>query len=201
METSVNQRPYGLSTITLAITLWGLLAFAAGYYRVFTNFPGPVFGFIVVGLLLALLTLYFRDARLRAFVGSIPLGTIALIHSLRIFGGWVFLANTNALPHQFALDTGWGDIMSGLLGLAVVITGRSKISLWLFNTVGTLDLLLGLATGFTLTLMGEQAMVTITILPIAIILLLIVPLLLFTHIVSFMRLGKLGSGSWLQPVE
>ncbi|OGL17815.1 MAG: hypothetical protein A3G97_11790, partial [Candidatus Rokubacteria bacterium RIFCSPLOWO2_12_FULL_69_21] len=50
------------------------------------------------------------------------------------------------LPRAFALPTAYGDLLAGLLALLAMIALRGRLVLgiplaWLFNVVGTLDLL------------------------------------------------------------
>ncbi len=113
---------------------------------------------------------------------------LLLAHSYR-FVGLLFLAPgavQQALPQVFANTAAWGDVLSALLALvALAALRRGQIHagawLWTFNIVGTADLLvavgLGVATG------AAGAMGAAIWIPI-----LIVPPLLVTHALIFMRL-------------
>lgn len=59
------------------------------------------------------------------------------------------------LPRAFALPTAYGDLLAGLLALLAMIALRGRLVLgiplaWLFNVVGTLDLLYAFYQGIPL---------------------------------------------------
>lgn len=95
--------------------------------------------------------------RLTELSPRVVLVPILLLHSLRHLG-LMFLtpgAVYPGMPTQFAYPAAIGDLITALLALAALplVTGNSPAArplLWLFNTFGTLDLVLAitLATAF-----------------------------------------------------
>ncbi|MEE9364146.1 MAG: hypothetical protein V3U92_16220 [Cellulophaga sp.] len=181
------------SYFSLIIILWGLFVFYLGYNEIFLNYHPLLFGFTVVTIMILIITTYWAAKSFRKFSDTIPLRTIALLHSWRIFAGWAFLASTEVLPETFVRNAGIGDIIAGFLGLGIFIFGSTKRNHLIFNIIGLADFLLAVGTGITLTLLGSQGMSGIMKLPLIIIPLLGVPLSGYSHVVALKRLfGKKG---------
>lgn len=71
------------------------------------------------------------------------LAPILLLHSLRHLG-LMFLAAGGVyegMPSQFAYPAALGDLLTAALALAAILTGTPRWLVWVFNVVGTLDLL------------------------------------------------------------
>ena len=120
------------------------------------------------------------------------LSWLAFPHMFRHLG-MVFLVPgvvAQPLPPAFANPAAYGDLAAGLLALLAFIALRSKWSgalalVWLFNIVGTVDLLYAVTVG-TLNDAASQ-MGSAWYIPTF-----IVPLLLVTHFMIFARLLKRG---------
>lgn len=174
--------------ITISVIIWGLLSFYAGQSRFFEQFPRPVFGFTVMGIMLLLIAMYAWWKPFIAYANNIPLKAIAIFHAWRIFAGWIFLANAGALSQTFINNAAYGDIIAGFLGLSVLIFGNTKRNYLIFNVLGMLDFIIAVGTGLTLTISGDTQMEKIIQLPLIMIPLFGVPLSGITHIISLNRL-------------
>ena len=114
---------------------------------------------------------------------------IALIfpHALRHLG-LAFLANgvaEQSLPHDFATAAAYGDFVSGLLAIVCLFALRHSWTLalplvWIFNVVGTADLLNALSHAEAIPSLGATWFIPTFF----------VPLLLVTHTMIFARLLK-----------
>ncbi len=110
---------------------------------------------------------------------------LTLPHAFR-YMGMVFLVPgvvARPLPGAFAIPAAYGDLVTGLLALLALIalrTGwaRALALVWLFNIVGTVDLLNALRQASVVTDFGAAWYIPT----------LFVPLLLVTHIMIFARL-------------
>ena len=134
-----------------------------------------VFGLLAKWLLLPWLNLQSKKQAL--FWLTIP-------HAFR-YVGMVFLVPgvVQPLPDSFSVAAAYGDLLTSLLALLVLISLRSNwkgslILLWLFNIVGTVDLLKALSQVEVIPLLGAAWYIPT----------LLVPLLLLTHFLSFVRL-------------
>ena len=68
---------------------------------------------------------------------------ILLLHSLRHLG-LMFLAPGAiypGLPAQFAYPAAYGDLLTAILAMAAILAGTPRWLVWVFNVVGTLDLI------------------------------------------------------------
>lgn len=118
------------------------------------------------------------------------LSWLALPHTFRHLG-MVFLVPGvvwKTLPSSFANPAAYGDLAAGLLALLAFIALRSnwagaRAMVWLFNIIGTADLLYALVAG-TLN-NASSGMGAAWYIPT-----MIVPLLLVTHFMIFARLFK-----------
>ena len=71
------------------------------------------------------------------------LAPILLLHSLRHLG-LMFLAAggvSEGMPSQFAYPAALGDLLTAALAMAAILTGTPRWLVWVFNVVGTVDLL------------------------------------------------------------
>lgn len=178
------------SVFTISVIIWGLLSFYAGQSHFFGQFSRPVFGFTVLAIMLVLIALYIWAKPFKAYADNIPLKSIALFHSWRIFAGWMFLVNTGTLSQTFINNAAYGDIIAGFLGLGVFIFGHTKRNYLIFNVLGMLDFVIAVGTGLSLTILGDAGMEKIIQLPLIMIPLFGVPLSGITHIISLNRLFR-----------
>ena len=77
---------------------------------------------------------------------------ILLLHSFRHLG-LMFLAGGavyEGMPPQFAYPAAFGDLATAALAMAAILTGTPRWLVWVFNVVGTVDLVaaIGLATTY-----------------------------------------------------
>ena len=121
----------------------------------------------------------------------IHLALIALIfpHAFRHIGLTFFVPGVVAqpLPSSFAFAAAYGDFVSGLLALLsmVALRGRWGLALplvWLFNIVGTVDLLNALRHADAVPHFGATWYIPTFL----------VPLLLVTHVMIFAQLLRRG---------
>jgi hypothetical protein len=76
---------------------------------------------------------------------------ILLLHSLRHLG-LMFLAPGGVypgMPAQFAYPAAYGDLLAAALAMAAILAGTPRWLVWVFNVVGTLDLLAAIALATT----------------------------------------------------
>ncbi len=110
---------------------------------------------------------------------------LTLPHAFR-YMGMVFLVSgvvARPLPVAFAIPAAYGDLVTAVLALLALIAlrtgwGRALALVWLFNIVGTVDLLNALRQASVVTDFGAAWYIPT----------LFVPLLLVTHFMIFARL-------------
>jgi heme/copper-type cytochrome/quinol oxidase subunit 4 len=187
--------------VALVILIWGIAAFLLGYNHSFDNTSSVFFGLCIVAIQTTLLLLYFLNKSVKNFFNGINLSTIAILHSWRIFAGWIFISYADQLPKVFVNNAAYGDIIAGFLGIAVFIFGRTKLAYYVFNVVGLIDFILAVGTGITLSLMQLPGTELLTKLPLIIIPFFGVPISGLTHVVSLVRLSKMQNVKLLERVN
>lgn len=188
--------------VAAALGLWLLVAIVVGASGVYYGVPTPVIG-ATNGLLVALtlVTIYFVGS-IRAWVMEVDLRWLVLYHVVRFVGIAFLLLNASGrIPGAFAVPAGWGDIAVAVTALGIALWAlpiASRTQWWLvllWNVFGMLDILYVLRTGVGLGLADPGQMVWITAFPWSLIPTFIVPLVLVTHVLIFVRLWKL----WKEP--
>ena len=115
---------------------------------------------------------------------------ILLLHSMRHLG-MMFLtrgATYPGLPSQFANKAAFGDLVTSIIAFVAVPlvlsgSGLAKPAVWIFNVAGTVDLLVALTTATIYN--APPAMGPAYWIPAF-----WVPMLLVTHYVTFVLLGR-----------
>ena len=105
--------------------------------------------------------------------------------------GMVFLIPgvvARPLPEAFAAPAAYGDLLTGVLAFLALVALRNswsvaRVSVWLFNIVGTIDLMNALPQTNAVPDFGAAWYVPT----------MLVPLLLVTHAMIFFRLFRKGS--------
>jgi hypothetical protein len=113
------------------------------------------------------------------------LAPILLLHSLRHLG-LMFLApgaTYAGIPPQFAHPAAWGDLFTALLAMTALLANMPRPLVWLFNIVGTVDLIAAIALA---TIYGAPAFMGAAYWIPAF----WVPALLVTHYIAFVVLAK-----------
>jgi hypothetical protein len=140
-----------------------------------------IFSFMVWGLLAKWL---FSPA-LEQLSNHQALFWLTLPHAFRHIG-MAFLVPgivAQTLPHSFAITTAYGDLISAALAVMVMIAlkaGWSRVLglIWVFNIIGTVDLLYALSHADAVPSLGAAWYIPTFF----------VPLLLVTHFMIFARL-------------
>ena len=114
------------------------------------------------------------------------LRAIATLHSFRFFGLAFLLPGFvgPALPAAFAVPTAYGDFVTALLAMLVLLTARERVLLplaWVFNVFGAADLIMATVQAIRVDLPSVAGQLGAAYaIPV-----LYVPLLLITHGVAF----------------
>ena len=157
--------------------------------------PG-IFDRVIVLNLLANTAIFYVAARLY-LLPLVPhvepqqiLVPILLLHSMRHLG-MMFLtrgATYPGLPSQFANKAAFGDLMTSVIAFVAIPlvlsgSGLAKPAVWVFNVAGTVDLLVAITTATIYN--APPAMGPAYWIPAF-----WVPMLLVTHYVTFVLLGR-----------
>ncbi len=179
--------------IRSVIWLWLIAALLVGNSGVLGRLPMPAVQGILFALTALLLLAYARLSTVRNWINSLDLRGLVLLHVTRFVGIYFLLMyRRGMLPYDFAVRGGWGDIIVATLALLVGLlplspdTRRRAITVW--NVIGTLDILFVVATAGRLGLAGDPLMRNLTVLPLSLLPTFLVPIIIATHILIFLRL-------------
>ena len=181
--------------VALVLTAWFALALIAGGCGLFLLRPPPFPQLILVGLVLAQIAAAALSPQLRAWLHSVPIDALVALHLTRLVAGASFLVlhSQGRLPWAFAVPGGWGDMAVALAALALLAlrargrpAGPGAYALW--NVLGLIDILGVIASAARSALADPASMRALVELPLAVLPGFLVPLIVFTHLVLFMRL-------------
>jgi hypothetical protein len=180
----------------------GLLAGAGAYHQA-SGQAAPWFGAAVAGTLLVLLAATRIPPMPRVLAAPGTAARLTLPHTLRVVGvTFLLVMALGHLPAVFALPAGLGDIAAGLAAPSVARRlahgGGRRRAVW-FNLFGLLDLVVALTIGF-LAGLGPWRPLEVTpsteplsLLPLALVPTVAVPLAIALHLVSLARLRTAAS--------
>jgi hypothetical protein len=179
-------------TISIIAFLWLALALVVGWLRLLEPVPRIVNQFILFALTAGLLIAFFKSDSFHDRMLALPLRALILFHAIRFVGVYfLWLWRRGELPFAFAVPGGSGDITVAATALLVGTLFKANRRVVLgWNIFGMIDILFVVATAARLGLSNPASMLALTHLPLSLLPTFIVPLIIFTHIVIFYRLGK-----------
>jgi len=171
---------------------WFLIALFIGEIELLSFLPGAAIPISVLGLSAGLVSAYWLATPFRRCLEGFHLRALILPHLVRFVGIYFLVLHSRGLlPRQFAVPAGWGDIIIALGAVALlVIPGawKNKTALLAWNIAGLIDILFVVKTAAVIVLFGRDSMAVMTHLPLSFLPTMIVPLIIFTHIVMLTRL-------------
>ena len=126
---------------------------------------------------------------------ALDLRSLVLLHVTRFVGIYfLVLYRRGQLPYDFAVPGGIGDIIVAALALPLALapladtTRQRAMRIW--NIIGLVDIVLVVLTATRLNLADPTQMHALTYLPLSLLPTFLVPLIIATHIVIFVRLAR-----------
>src|SRR6266480_1001106 len=182
----------------VTLILFGWLCFAVGLASWFHDASAQAVAATVWSLTALVLFACWKITPIRVWALSIDLRWLVLFHVTRLFAGMYFLVlcQCGQLPCAFARSAGWGDIVVAVLALAVVSAMRTQFAktlLLIWNTLGLVDIVLVVFSAFRFGLDDWQSMQALRDLPLSLLPTFLVPLIIASHILIFVRLAKAGA--------
>ena len=181
--------------IRIAIWTWLIAALFVGNSALLQRLPLPAIQGILVGLTALCLVLYFKVQILRTWIDRLDLRALVLLHTTRLVGFYfLILYRRGELPYAFAVPGGWGDIIVATLALLVGLlpmanaTRHRAITIW--NVIGFVDIVMVVMTAGRLGLQNSQQMRALTYLPLSLLPTFLVPLIVASHLIIFLRLRR-----------
>jgi hypothetical protein len=184
----------------VTLVLLGWLCFAVGLAGWFQNASALAVAATVWTLTALVLLVCWKVRTIRACVLNIDPRWLVLLHLTRLFAGAYFLVlcQRSQLPCAFATPAGWGDIVIGVLAVAVVSamhTQFAKTFLLSWNTLGLIDIIFVVSSALRFGLKDWQSMHALRELPLSLLPTFLVPLIMVSHVLIFVRLTRSRIGS------
>jgi hypothetical protein len=176
--------------VVIILLIWCVSAALLGVLGVLASLHPPFPQVILFGLVGLLLSAYGLSSEFRRWLSSIPLQWLISVHLVRFVGFYfLWLYEQRQLPFAFAVLGGWGDIVVATLALILLLLRPgSRLPYQVWNTLGFLDILFVVSTATRLALADSASMATLLRFPLSLLPTFIVPLIIFTHVVIFLRL-------------
>ena len=176
----------------VALLLWFVAALVIGALGLLAYVPVPppaIAGAITLTLLIAIAS----SASMRRHVRSFGPRSFVAFHGTRLAAGAYFLVlySRGALPAEFALVAGWGDIAVGISAAVIVVScvpiraSWQQIALLTWNAFGLVDIVFVLSSGIRLFLRDNSIAGNFLELPMSLLPTFVVPIVLVTHVLIF----------------
>lgn len=176
--------------VAIVLLIWcGSAALLGALGAVATLHP-PFPQVILFGLLALLLIGYRFSSEFRRWLFSISLEWLISVHLVRFVGFYfLWLCEHGQLPFAFAVLGGSGDIVVATFALVLlVLRPGSRMIYQVWNILGLADILFVVSTATRLAFADSGSMAALLRFPLSLLPTFIVPLIIFTHIVIFLRL-------------
>jgi hypothetical protein len=188
------------SNRVVTLVLLGWLCFAVGLAGWFQNASALMVAATVWTLTALVLLACWKVRTIRVCVLNIDLRWLVVLHLTRLFAGAYFLVlcQRRLLPCAFATPAGWGDIVIGVLAVALVSsthTQFAKTVLLSWNTLGLIDIVFVVSSVLWFGLKDWQSMHALRELPLSLLPTFLVPLIIASHVLIFVWLIRARIGS------
>ncbi|WP_367873310.1 hypothetical protein [Luteolibacter sp. Populi] len=178
------------ATVAFALVLWFTIFLVIGASGAVASLRPPLPQVVLAALVLILLAACAVSHSLRDWLKAIPLESLIALHLVRFVGVYfLWLHARGQLPFAFAIPAGWGDIAVATSASLLLLTrpqGRRAYLAW--NALGMVDILFVVITAARLAIADPAPMAAMLKLPLSLLPTFVVPLVIFTHIVIFIRL-------------
>lgn len=184
-------------SIVLVLIVWFAIAVVAGLAGAMNSAPGAAIGLVNFALTIGALIAIYAVQAFREWASTASLRPWVAYHLVRFVGlALLAFAVAGRFPAAWATKAAWGDIavaiLAGLVAMLAlpVMSIRKWLVVFVWNLLGFADIVFVLATGIPIALRDVQAMSPLREWPLVLLPTFIVPLILVTHVLIFVRLFK-----------
>jgi hypothetical protein len=181
--------------VRLVFWLWFATAVFAGERLMLQRLPPVATPGILLGLAALILAAYVRVAPIRAWFDALDLRAMVFLHVSRFVGIYfLILYRRGELPYDFAVPGGLGDIVVATFAVSLVFapiaTPRRHRWIYIWNIVGFVEIMMVVVSAIRLNLANLAQLRALTHLPLSLLPTFIVPLIIATHLIIFVRLTR-----------
>jgi hypothetical protein len=177
------------SSIFAGLLVWFAIALIASAWWL-RSASAPAIAIMVWSLTAMVMLLWWRVPRVRRRFDSLPLRVLIAFHLCRFVGFYfLLLGREGRLPEAFAFPAGIGDIVVAFMALALVTSrlGRLRGLVLIWNILGLADIIAVVFNALRCGLRDWASMAALRELPLALLPTFVVPLILVSHVLIFMR--------------
>jgi hypothetical protein len=186
----------GTRTLWIVIGLWMSAALAFAATVSLESMPRPLIPLMVWGPVIATLLLRRGNDGARDAIASVPLAVLVGFHIVRAPIGVAFLFYSGEGLHpDFAVPGGIGDIIAGALAIPAMFaamspTGRKRLVVLAWNALALADIIMVFASAQRILFFGSgfDEMSAFGSFPFPAIPAFVVPIVVVTHVLIFLRL-------------
>ena len=180
--------------VLLLLAAWFCLALAGGAGFWFRDFSAVGIALLVWTLTALALVACWKIPDVREWILSVDLKWLIALHLTRLVGIYfLILASRGELPSGFARPAGLGDIAVATLALflvAIPVLHRTREFLLVWNVMGLIDILFVVASALSFGRSDLDSMLAVRVLPLSLLPGFLVPLLIASHILIFVRVRQ-----------
>jgi hypothetical protein len=178
--------------VLFGLLAWLCFALAVGVSGRFDNASAPGVAITVWSLTGLALVACWKVPPIREWVTNVDLRWLIAMHLARFVGAYfLVLAASGRLPDGFARPAGIGDIAIATSALLILFVPQRQVSrtvLVVWNGLGLLDIVFVAFAALRFGLRDLQSMAPLRELPLSLLPTFIVPLIITSHVVIFVRL-------------
>ena len=182
--------------VFILLILWLLTAIQLGLSGKVNKLTPPQPQIIIFILVIVLVAIFNLINSLKSWISSINIKYLIAVHVSRLVGIYfLVLYSRNLLPYDFAVKGGLGDIFIALSALTLIIfvpreSGVKDKLYLLWNTLGLIDILFVVLTAARIGIKNPEELSELFKLPLSLLPTFLVPIIIFTHLVIFVRLFR-----------
>ena len=176
----------------ILLLVWGVAAIAAVASGSLNSLPFAPPLLVPITVVTAIFAILLVPG-VAAWIGGLDLRALVALHLVRFIGGYfLWLQSQGRLDPSFATPAGVGDLIVAVGALGLLLTGyvRAGRPLLIWNILGTLDILMVVGTALRCFFAAPEEMSEFYHLPLGLLPTFIVPLIILSHLVIFVRLRR-----------
>lgn len=184
--------------VTLALVVWLGLACMIGLTGLLERASAPAIAVIVWTLTILVLAAAWKVGPVRRWALNVAPRWLVLFHLTRFVGFYfLVLERRGEMPAAFAIPAGWGDITVAVLAVLLLISSgaRNRPLLLVWNCLGLIDILLVVFLALRIGLQGWPSMHALREWPLSLLPTFVVPLIIASHVLIFVRVGRRESAA------
>lgn len=183
-------------SVLIFLLIWFLIALTLGLTGKVSQIPFPLPQVVLFGLVALQIALFGLLPDFRKWLFGLNLKHLVAVHLMRFIGIYfLILYSQDNLPYDFAVKGGIGDIIVAFSALLLIFfvsspAQKSHKLYLLWNTLGLIDILFVVFTAGRIGMSSPQSIENLLKLPLSLLPTFIVPIIIFTHMIIFIRLYK-----------